>query len=625
MQTLDTLLALLTAVVLSLVSAQSNSSLPTVSGFDAVNATALGIAGDTGGPAVAGAKNIGSVKTFTWNVDYVEDITRSNYTRRMIGVNNTWPIPAMVIDFNDTFVLNVKNNLDKGVAIHFHGLSQYGTTRMDGAGMMSQCLIPPGSTYTYTWTATQWGSYWGEYVDGLRTPLTINPPPAVKAALNQFDEEFVVSVADFYHLEHPVVIQQFLGIYNPSGAEPVPDAGLLNEVDNPQQVIEAGKSYKVRVVSMAALVTYDMYLEGHDMYVVEVDGVDVQPSLQSSFSIGPAQRVSFLFKARSAGNGTDVNYNFHAVMESSMFENAPENLVYDVTMPFIYNTSASAQMFPADNTTVPDFDDIMDELSLVPVFELAALENPATANSFHWDVSFQVFTDGVNHGSFNNTPFVYPKVPSLYSALSVGSAYINNPAVYGANANAMVVENLGDVLEIIIANGDSGKHPFHLHGHQFQLIQLTNETFDPMNPYPDSIAPNPVRRDTVNIPGGGYAIFRLVGQNPGLWFLHCHIEWHFEAGLAAILVEAPSSIKETIDSNMLSFCAAQGVPVSGNAAGNTALDMTGYVSGPSTLYIGIPATGWGAIVACAISSFIGVATVIWFSKKDELSESKARQ
>ncbi|KAJ3353731.1 hypothetical protein HDU83_006448 [Entophlyctis luteolus] len=603
--------------------------------------------GDTGGPAVAGATNVGTVKTFTWNVDYVADVTRSNYTRRMIGVNNTWPcvrlksvcpyltniysIPAMVIDFNDTFVLNVKNNLDKGVSIHFHGLSQYGSNSMDGPAMMNQCPIPPGSSYTYTWTATQWGSFWvhahwkGEYVDGLRTPLTINPPPAVKAALNQFDEEFVVSISDFYHLEHPVVLQQFLGADNPSGAEPVPDAGLLNEVDSPKQVIQAGLTYKVRVISMGALVTYDMYLEGHDMYVVEVDGVDVQPSLQSSFSIAPAQRVSFLFKARSAGNGTDVNYNLHAVMESSMFENAPEDLIYDVTMPFIYNTSASAQMFPADNTTVPDFDDIMNEINLVPVFELAALENPSASNSFQLDVSFQVFTDGVNHGTFNNTPFVYPKVPSLYTATSVGSAYVNNPAVYGANTNAMVVEKLGDVFEIIVVNGDSGKHPFHLHGHQFQLIQLTNETFDPTNPYPATVPSNPIRRDTVNVPGGGYAIFRLVGRNPGLWFIHCHIEWHFEAGLAAIVVEAPSSITETIDSNMMSLCSAQGISTSGNAAGNQALDMSGYVYGPSTLYIGIPATGWGAIVGCAISSLIGVATVIWFAKKDDLSDSKAPQ
>ncbi|KAJ3377146.1 hypothetical protein HDU80_003454, partial [Chytriomyces hyalinus] len=52
------------------------------------------------------------------------------------------------------------------------------------------------------------------------------------------------------------------------------------------------------------------------------------------------------------------------------------------------------------------------------------------------------------------------------------------------------------------------------------------------------------------------------------------------------------------------------------------LDMTGYMASPSLLYDGIPGSGWGAIVACALSSFIGVATVIWFAKKDEVKGEK---
>jgi iron transport multicopper oxidase len=28
-------------------------------------------------------------------------------------------------------------------------------------------------------------------------------------------------------------------------------------------------------------------------------------------------------------------------------------------------------------------------------------------------------------------------------------------------------------------------------------------------------------------------------DNPGAWFLHCHIDWHLEAGLAIAFAEAP--------------------------------------------------------------------------------------
>lgn len=41
---------------------------------------------------------------------------------------------------------------------------------------------------------------------------------------------------------------------------------------------------------------------------------------------------------------------------------------------------------------------------------------------------------------------------------------------------------------------------------------------------------NPVRRDTVSIGGGGDNVtFRFVTDNPGPWFLHCHIDWHLQA------------------------------------------------------------------------------------------------
>lgn len=64
--------------------------------------------------------------------------------------------------------------------------------------------------------------------------------------------------------------------------------------------------------------------------------------------------------------------------------------------------------------------------------------------------------------------YVRPKVPTLYSALTTGE-YANNATVYGRDTNSFVL-NKNDVIEIILNNDDPGKHPFHLHGHNFQVI-----------------------------------------------------------------------------------------------------------------------------------------------------------
>jgi Multicopper oxidase len=42
---------------------------------------------------------------------------------------------------------------------------------------------------------------------------------------------------------------------------------------------------------------------------------------------------------------------------------------------------------------------------------------------------------------------------------------------------------------------------------------------------------NPLRRDTLTIPAGGWSVIRFMAT-PGLWMFHCHIIWHVEAGLA---------------------------------------------------------------------------------------------
>jgi len=48
-----------------------------------------------------------------------------------------------------------------------------------------------------------------------------------------------------------------------------------------------------------------------------------------------------------------------------------------------------------------------------------------------------------------------------------------------------------------------------------------------------------VRKDTVVIPTGGYVVIQFLANNPGYWFMHCHIGLHSEDGMAVIINEAP--------------------------------------------------------------------------------------
>jgi hypothetical protein len=51
------------------------------------------------------------------------------------------------------------------------------------------------------------------------------------------------------------------------------------------------------------------------------------------------------------------------------------------------------------------------------------------------------------------------------------------------------------------------------------------------------------RRDVVSTGDGTEpVIIRFVTDNAGPWFLHCHIDWHLEAGLAVVFAEDIASI-----------------------------------------------------------------------------------
>jgi iron transport multicopper oxidase len=107
-------------------------------------------------------------------------------------------------------------------------------------------------------------------------------------------------------------------------------------------------------------------------------------------------------------------------------------------------------------------------------------------------------------------------VPTLYTALSAGDLATNS-AVYGTYTHPLVLEK-DQVVEILINNLDSGKHPFHLHGHEFQVIWRSDDdagTFADSNVTADAFPAIPMKRDTVVVRPNGNMVLRFKSNNPG--------------------------------------------------------------------------------------------------------------
>ncbi|KAF8490612.1 laccase [Gautieria morchelliformis] len=587
-----------------------------------------------------------------WNITYTTANPDGLFPRRVIGVNNTWPPPPIEISSNDTLRLHAINGIDAPASLHHHGMFFNKTSWADGAVGTTQCGIPPGAEFTYEvpvqdWN--QWGTYWihahsrGQYVDGLRAPFLVhNAAPTGEVYASQYDDEYTVILGDWYHDQHDDLLSQFLSRRNPGGAEPVPDSGLIYFThngtylppipsttdstvgfnENATIAFVPGRTYRLRIVNTSAFSMFYFRIEGHDMRIIEVDGTDIQEFPTSLIAITVAQRYSVLVTAR---NDTSGNYVIHADLDTNMFDKVPDALQPNVTASITYDVASPLQ----PTTDIQEYFDINDT-ALVPF--AVEPELPPPDRIVDLNVFFDTMDNGINRAMFNNVTYNSPLTPSLLTELSMGNDS-TNVAVYGPQA---FVLQSNEVVELRVHNWDAGNHPFHLHGHKFQVVYKSMDVTsdDPsLNPPvgPEGQA-NPMRRDTIEVPSLGTAYLRLRADNPGAWLFHCHIEWHLEAGLAVTFLEAPLEAQQQIQvpSYVPAQCAAQNLPSSGNAAGhNSTTDLSGLTVGPFPQVLGWRPRGIGAMAGCVLTAVLGMVSVAWYAFggqiSDEEMEAEARE
>jgi iron transport multicopper oxidase len=88
--------------------------------------------------------------TYNWDITWVT-AAPDGFSRPVIGINGQWPCPPIEATVGDTVVVTLTNQLgNESTGLHFHGIDQKGSNIMDGTTAVTQCSIPPGSTFTYT-------------------------------------------------------------------------------------------------------------------------------------------------------------------------------------------------------------------------------------------------------------------------------------------------------------------------------------------------------------------------------------------------------------------------------------------------------------------------------------------
>ncbi|KAJ1558028.1 hypothetical protein HK405_014568, partial [Cladochytrium tenue] len=402
---------------------------------------------------------------------------------------------------------------------------------------------------------------------------------------------------------------------------------LINEQDNNNTyVVDPEKTYRFRIINMASSTAFNFGVDGHDVTIIEIDGIDTNPLTVHSISVAPGQRYSLLLRTMNLGNVTCRDYAIRAITDP-LTNNGDQNSP-SVNAILRYNVANLTSNFHPFSAFLPSgqfFD-----TTLTPAVNGSA--GAAASSGAFGPVAVSVVlntasgrrSDGLFYRSFSANPYVAPLVPSLLTAISLTpSGMAAEQAVYGAGAVPVVVgnETSGSVVELVVLNDEpTGKAAvLHLHGHAFQVVMMDFGVGGA------SLRQTPVLRDTVVIGSGCSAVLRFQAANPGAWLFRSTNLWHFAAGLALTLVESPLLVSSILnddgagDDALLSSiinatCAALGQPWAGNAAGNSdslVLDLSGAPTAPPPIPLVPAAAGWAALAACAVAALAGVASIAW--------------
>ncbi|THV64742.1 hypothetical protein D6D28_09671 [Aureobasidium pullulans] len=469
-------------------------------------------------------------------------------------INGQFPGPTIEANWGDMISITVKNSLDEGTSMHWHGLLQKATPWYDGVPTIMQCPIAPGKSFTYTFQADLYGTSWyhshfsAQYAGGAAGAMIIYGPKNV-----DYDIDLgPVILTDWYHQDYYTLVEQTMSKASDNTPQPASNNNLINGKMNfpcyagvnctenagvSKFSFTSGKKHRLRLINMSAEAMQKFSIDGHTMTVIANDFVPVEPYEVAVVTLAVGQRTDIIVEAD--GSPTDSVWMRSNIKYCSLTDGT-----VDEAVAAIYYESA-------DNTTIPTSNSSVtvaqlsycnnDDLSVTkPFFPITPDPNPSTTEDLIIEyrtneTDFNLwFVNNISfRGDYNNPVLLEAKLgnldfPEEYHVMNFGS---NN------------------TVRLIVYNYFAfGGHPMHQHGHNMYVLAEGFGEWDNTVTNPG----NPQRRDTVWVQAAkdkdtpAYVVLQFDQDNPGVWPFHCHIAWHVSAGLYVSILERPDDIRKNM-------------------------------------------------------------------------------
>ncbi|XP_061337922.1 laccase-17-like [Gastrolobium bilobum] len=512
----------------------------------------------------------------------LKNVTRLCHTKSIVTVNGKFPGPRVVAREGDRLLVKVVNHVPNNISIHWHGVRQLRSGWSDGPSYITQCPIQTGQSYVYNFTIVgQRGTlFWHAHISWLRAtlygPLIILPRRNESYPFAKPYKQVPILFGEWWNVDPEAVIAQAL---QTGGGPNVSDAYTINGLPGPfyncssndtfKLKVKAGKTYLLRLINAAVNDELFFSIANHTMTIVEADSSYVKPFKSNIIVIGPGQTTNVLLKTKPwhtnatffmlarpyfTGMGTFDNSTLAGILE---YHTPNSTTVSDSSttlkpkLPAINDTSFVAKFssrfrslnsakYPAN---VPQSVDksffFTVSLGSSPCPRNQTCQGPnnrtkfaATMNNISFTLPSvailqQHFLGKGNNGVYSTDFPVFPLRPFNYTGTPPNNTMVSN-------GTKVVVIPYHSRVQLVLQDTSilgAESHPLHLHGFNVFLVGQGFGNFNPNTDPANFNLVDPVERNTVGVPSGGWVAIRFLADNPGVWFMHCHFDVHMSWGL----------------------------------------------------------------------------------------------
>lgn len=323
--------------------------------------------------------------------------------------------------------------------------------------------------------------------------------------------------------------------------------------------VEPGKTYLLRLINAALNDELFFSIANHTLTVVDADAVYVKPFDTETLLITPGQTTNVLLRAKSAyPNATFLMAARPYVTGQGTFDNSTTvgTLEYKHPKGDISATQPrplGIKNLPLHKPSLPSLNDTSFATNFaVKLRSLANDQFPANVprkvdKRFFFTVGLGTNPCPANQtcqgpngtkfaASINNVSFIQPTT-ALLQAHFFGQSYgvyspdfpSNPPINFNytgiAPSNTMVINGTKVVVlpfnasvELVMQDTSilgAESHPLHLHGFNFFVVGQGFGNFDPAKDPSKFNLVDPVERNTIGVPSGGWVAIRFLADNPG--------------------------------------------------------------------------------------------------------------